>query len=251
MGVKTFRHGGKIGDCIYALPTIRELDGGILYLPERTPDACNNLYSSLKDLLLQQPYIKEVREYPSGLPYGVLAPEIHIDYDLDQARNQPLKGVIHIVKRYMNAFGVNYPGWKEPWLKLENISFRWSFWQEIKSSQYVLINYTGRHIMNDQFKITSKVDWNKILKSLNFPYYFVGHKDEWEAFCKMTETEMPYLRTGNILEVALLMREAQAIYCNQSACVAIAQGLGKTYFLEPKPMKRNCLLETPNENILQ
>src|SRR6186713_1910265 len=102
---KTFRHGGKIGDVIFSLPVIRELGGGIVYLPESTPDACNNLYSGLKDLLEEQPYIKEVREYPSWLPYMQLVPDIHIDYDLDRARMQTLKGVIHIVKRYLDAFG--------------------------------------------------------------------------------------------------------------------------------------------------
>src|ERR1043165_8558277 len=111
--MKTFRHGGKIGDTIFSLPTIRELGGGILYLPEKTPDGCNALYSSLKELLLQQSYIKEVREYPSGLPYMELAPGIPIDYDLDRARLQQLKGRIHLVKRYMDAFDVNYLNWKE------------------------------------------------------------------------------------------------------------------------------------------
>lgn len=248
---KTFRHGGKIGDCIYSLPTIRELGGGVLYLPERTPDACNNLYSSLKDLLLQQSYIKEVREYPSDLPYMGLAPDIHIDYDLDRARLQPLKGVIHIVKRYMDAFVVNYPNWKEPWLQLEPQPFRWSFWQAITKEGYVLINYTGRHITNDQMKLTSKVDWGKVIKSINLPCYFIGLKAEWEYFCQMTDIELPFLRTGNILEVALLIKGAHSVYCNQSSTLALAQSLGKTYFLEPKPMKRNCFLETPNENILQ
>jgi hypothetical protein len=240
---KTFRHGGKIGDAIFSLPTIRELGGGILYLPERTPDACSNLYSGLKDLLLQQPFIKEVREYPSGLPYMQLAPDIHIDYDLDRARLQPMKGVVHIVKRYMDAFGINYPNWKELWLKVEGDS-------ALKGEGYVAVSYTGRHIKNEQLQITSKVNWCQIIESLSVQPYFIGLYSEWVEFSK-TRPGTIHLFTKDILDVARIVRDAQAVYCNQSSTLALAQSLGKTYYLDVKPMKQNCLLHTSNENILQ
>lgn len=245
---KTFRHGGKIGDVIFSLPTIRELGGGILYLPERTPDACNNLYSSLKDLLLLQPYIKEVREYPSGLPYMQLAPGIHIDYDLDLARLQPLKGVVHIVKRYMDAFGVNYPGWKEPWLHLpyDHVCKGWS----LLDNEYAVINYTGRHINNDKMNITSDVNWTTVLHSISITKYFVGTLAEHEYFVNKYGP-IRYKPTDNILELALMIRDAKAVYCNQSSTLALAQALSKVYYLDVKPMKTNCLMYTNNENILQ
>lgn len=246
--MKTFRHGGKIGDIIYSLPTIRELGGGILYLPEKTPDGCDSLYSSLKDLLLMQPYIKEVREYPSGLPYMELAPGIHIDYDLDRARLQPMKGVIHIVKRYMDAFGVKVNNWQWPWLTVTDKPFQHRFWNI--EEKYCLINYTGRHIKNDCLNITSSVDWSKVLSRVKLPVYFIGLEAEYIAF-KNKYGYLPYLKTDDMLDVALLVDDAQAVYCNQSSVLTIAQGLGKTYYLEPKPMKQNCLLFTQNENILR
>jgi hypothetical protein len=244
---KTFKHMGKIGDIIYSLPCIRELGGGILYIPENTPDACTGMYSSVKDLLLMQPYIHEVREYPSGLGYGEKAPGIHIDYDLDDARLQPLKGKIHIVKRYMDAFGVNYPGWKEPWLHLE----RWPLQGRYRNlpKEYVLINYTGRHIKNDNLNIISRVDWARVVRSIDLPVYFIGLKCEHETFEQLF-CEIPYLHTNDMYDVALLVRDAQAIYCNQSSILALSQSLGKTYYLEVKPQKTNCLLYTQNENIL-
>jgi hypothetical protein len=245
--MKTFKHNGKIGDVLFSLPTIRELGGGILYLPEQTPDGCNGLYSSLKDLLLQQPYIKEVREYPSGLPYMELAPEIHIDYDLDRARMQPLKGVIHIVKRYMDAFGVNYPNWKEPWLQVEQKPYEWTTWNI--PDEYVIINYTGRHIINDQLKIKSSVNWKEVVKSIKKPAFFVGHKDEYRNFVNHF-AGIPFLQTDNILQVALLIKGAHSIYCNQSSVLSIAQGLGKQYYLDVKPYKTNCLMYTSNEHLL-
>lgn len=241
---KIFRHGGKIGDVIFSLPTIRELGGGIIYLPERTPDGCSNLYSSLKDLLLQQPYIKEVREYPSDLPYMELAPGIHIDYDLDTARNQPLKGVIHIVKRYMDAFGVNYPGWKEPWLFVDD-------YNPFSGGDYTIINYTGRHIKNNQLNIESTVDWCKVQEGIKGDVFFIGSTEEYISFCDKFGYHSIWVDTPSTLHVARFVKFAKSVYCNQSSILSIAQGLGKTYYLEPKPMKRNCLLETPNENILQ
>lgn len=240
--MKTFKHMGKIGDVIFSLPCIRELGGGILYLPESTPDGCNDLYSTMEDLLLQQPYIHEVREYPSGLAYKEQAPGIHIDYDLDLARDQPLKGVIHIVKRYLDAFGVELGNWKEPWLKVEGAP--------ILTGDYVLINYTGRHIRNKQWRIESKVNWNKIVNGIQYPKYFVGLAEEHFLFCQKYNVDLPYLQTDNLLQLATLINYSKAVYCNQSSCLAISQSLGKEYYLDVKPGKRNCLLETTNEHIL-
>lgn len=238
----TFRHGGKKGDCIFSLPAIRELGGGILYLPENTPDDCHDLYSGLKDLLMLQPYIKEVREYPSGLPYMELAPGMHIDYDLDLARLQPKKGVIHIVKRYLDHFGVTLPNWKDPWLVVDDVPAP-------VSGEYVVINYTGRHIYNEQMKMKSKVDWKKVVESIKEKVFFVGTIEEHRRFEAFAVVD--HLPTNNMLEVARIVRDAKAVYCNQSSVLSLCQGLSKTYYLAHKPNKTNCLLYTPNEHILR
>jgi ADP-heptose:LPS heptosyltransferase len=241
---KTFKHNGKIGDVIFSLPTIRELGGGILYLPENTPDACAGMYSSLKDLLLLQPYIHEVREYPSGLNYRELAPDIAIDFDLDDARLQPMKGVIHIVKRYMDQFGVNYPNLKDPWLQLPDMAHGHDLPEE-----YVLVNYTGRHIVNDHMNIKSRVDWKEVVKSIKKPVYFVGHESEYHTFANHF-AGLPYLKTDNLLQLALVIKGAHSIYCNQSAVLALSQSMAKQYYLDVKPFKTNCLLYTNNEHLL-
>lgn len=245
---KTAKHSGKIGDIIYSLPTIKALNIEVLYIPKNTTES-NGLYDNIKDLLLMQPYIKEVRPYTSNLPYCVLDEKKPVDYDLDRARLQPMKGVIHIVKRYMDAFGVNYPNWKEPWLVLDQLPSQRPWWSA--PEDYTLINHTGRHITNDQLKITSRIDWHKIVCSIPGPKYFVGTTKEHSDFCKRYDVSLHYIETVSILHLAVLIQKAKAIYCNQSSVLSICQGLGKTYYLEPKPMKQNCLLRTPNENILQ
>lgn len=239
---KTFRHGGKIGDVIFSLPAIRELGGGVIYLPENTPDECNGMYTTLKELLLLQPYIKEVLEYPSGYSYMEQAPDILIDYDLDHARKQPAKGRVHIVKRYLDQFRINYPNWKEPWLVVDDKPAR------IKGP-YTLISYTGRHISNERGE-TSRVNWKRVIDSIPGPICFIGLSHEHLSFRAQCAPIM-WAQTENMLEVARLIRDCDALYCNQSSALAICQGLGKTYHLDVKPGKTNCLMYTKNEYILQ
>jgi hypothetical protein len=240
--MKTFHHSGKLGDVIFSLPTMRELGGGILYLPESSPDECPHLYSNLKDLLILQPYIHEVREYPSGLPYMQLAPGIHIDYDLDRHRLQPSKGLIHIVKRFLDTFDIKIPNWKDPWLVVDDVPC------PVKG-EFLLINFTNRHLTNEQLGIKSRVDWKQVYYSIEEKKYFVGTEKEHEYFCK-TFGPIDYIHTENVLELARVVRDAKKVYCNQSLVLALSQSLGKTYFLDVKPGKRNCLIGTPNENIL-
>lgn len=236
-----FRHGGKMGDVLFSLPAIKALDGGILYMPESTPDACDQLYSSMKDLLLLQPYLKEIMEYPSGYPYMKLAPGIPITHDLDIARLQPHRGLIHIVKRYLDTFNINLPNWKEPWLIVDG---------PLRTEEYVLINYTNRHVLNERSGKHSRVDWKKVLNSIEEKVFFVGHEKEYQYFCELTGQIIDLLPTNSVLDLARIVRGSKKVYCNQSLVLALAQSLGKQYWVAPKPGKRNCLLETPNEHIL-
>src|SRR6186713_30351 len=231
--VKTFRHGGKTGDVIFSLPAIRELGGGILYIPENTPDEVTGMFTNMKSLLELQPYIHEVREYPSGLGYMELAPGITIDYDLDRARLQPAKGVVHIVKRYLDAFDINIPNWKEPWLHLDTEPGPFT-------GEYIVFNYTARHVINER-KPAPPFDWKQLYDSVEGRKVFVGSPDEFQAFKEMTGIE-EYVPTKDALELARVIRDAKAVYCNQSLTLALAQALGVTYYVYPKPFKTNCLL---------
>lgn len=238
----SFRHGGKLGDLCYSLPTIKALGGGILYIPETSHES-SALYSNIKSLLDLQPYIKEVREYPSMLPYLELARGIHIDYDLDKARLQPGKGVIHIVKRYMDAFGIKDPNWKRPWLVLDDHP-------SPIPGNYNLINYTGRHVINDRVP-HGTFDWKKLVTQCEQPLYFVGSIEEHSEFCK-TVGDIPHFPTTDVLSLARVIQHCNSIFFNQSLCTALAQAMGKNYYLYPKPGKRNCILGgVPYEHILQ
>lgn len=238
--MKTFRHGGKNGDIILSLPTIKALGGGAIFIPK---DGCESpgLYNNLKELLMQQSYIKAVLEYPSGYGYGQCAPGIPITHDLDIARKQPLKGVTHIVKRYLDAFGVELGNWKEPWLTVEGES-------KIKG-EYVIVNYTGRHVKNEQLNISSKVDWKKVIEGIPERKFFVGTLEEHERFYHEI-APIDYMQTFDALDLARVIKGASRVYCNQSLTLALSQALGKEYYCAFKPGKTNCKLFTKNEHEL-
>lgn len=237
--MKTFRHSGKCGDIIFSLPVIRELGGGIVYIPQNTPDECREMYDNMKDLVSLQPGVIEVKEYPSGYAYMQRAQGVHIDYDLDDARLQKHKGLIHIVKRYFDTFSIKYPNWKEPWLVVD----------DPYKGDYSIVNYTGRHIVNNQIGIKSRVNWKAVHQSIIGKKYFVGTLQEYQWYHDNIG-EIDWLPTTNALELARVVSGAKAVYCNQSLVLALAQGLGKEYYLDVKPAKTNCLLYTKNEHVL-
>lgn len=230
---KTFRHSGKTGDVIFSLPTIREMSGGVLYLPVDGPES-RGLFENMNALLIQQTYIQEVREYPSGLPYGELASDIHIDVDLDKHRTHPLRGRVNMVKRYYEVFGID-ADWKQPWLQVEG--------EAPITGEYSLVNLTPR------FREESKVDWKRIHNAIPGRKIFIGTPQEYSHYVSKIG-DIEYFETKNLLTLALTIRYSLALYCNQSAALSVAQGLGKTYYLEKKPFKTNCLFYTPNEFIL-
>jgi hypothetical protein len=231
--VKTFRHSGKIGDVIFSLPTIREMGGGILYLPSKAPES-TGLYENMRSLLLQQPFIQDVKEYPSGYSYEHLAPDPHIDIDLDQHRTHPLRGRVNMVKRYFEVFGID-ADWKQPWLTVEG--------EPPISGEYSLINLTPR------FRDHSTIDWRRVYNAIPGRKIFVGTPQEYAHFVEKV-SEIEYFETKDLLTLALTIRYSLALYCNQSCALSLAQGLQKNYHLEKKPGKTNCLFYTPNEFIL-
>lgn len=235
--MKRFKHLGKMGDIIYSLPTIKALGGGVLYIPERTAESpC--IYSCMKSLLEQQPYIAEVLEYPSGLGYNEQSPLIRIDYDMDRHRYHPLRGVTHVVKRFLETFNIDLKDWEKPWLTVIG--------QQLEPSPYILFNVTSR------FRDNSKVDWKKVVDEvakLGIPMYHVGSDDESDVFYK-NYGQIPRMVVDNALDLAILVRDAKRIYCNQSLVLTLAQGLGKQYWCEFKPNKTNCRLYTENEHAL-
>jgi hypothetical protein len=235
----TFTHSGNAGDIIYSIPTIKHLAGSepsILHI-KAAKYVHGNQFEFVNDLLLQQG-ITEVHPFiPSDGNWNYYNwPGLNYDYDLDDARHQRKRGVIHIVKRYFDQFGIKKDH-ITPWLKVDEAYKR--------NDKYALIHLTPR--WNGL-----QYDWRRIYKEAlqrHGKVYFIGFEMEWLDF-SMRYGAIEHIATETLLDITRLIRDAEALYCNQGVCLTVAQGLGKEYWLVKNGDKTNCHIGTNNEHLI-
>jgi|GEM_PF-965832 len=226
---QTFYHSGDIGDVIYALPTIRALGGGILYLgPEVnqpfgvrprqgiTEKTCENL----RGLLEAQPYIHQV----------VFAPKSPVvDYDLNKFRLY-WKGffksdleALWARKRWFKsfplawinaaAFGVDFDE-TQPWLSAQK-----------NGCHKAIIIARSERARGKMFP------WRDIVKRIGLDCAFVGTPQEHQDFCNRFG-RVEFLPTPTLLDLAVVIAGAELFIGNTSAPLAIVQGLAKKRIVE-------------------
>jgi len=224
---------GGLGDIVFAIPVMRRLGVTDIYVKENYYfPPYGSLYLSIKSLLQSQGF--NVHPTPGGKDPGIFDPGLHIDYNLDLSLNQRCRGSNHIIISYLNTFKLPHDNWKRPWLSIVG---------EPVKEDYTLIHLT------DRWRKNSRVDWIKVLKSITGKVYFIGFQYEWLDFCNRYGF-VEHLPTDDILHMAVLIQDCKVLYCNQSVSLALAQGMGKEYYLERKPGKTNCLMYTKNEHLL-
>lgn len=225
---------GGLGDIVYAIPVMRKLGVTDVYVKENYYfPPYGNLYLAIKTLLQQQGF--NVHPTPGGEQPGIFEPGLQIDFNLDESLNQRCRGTNHIIISYLNTFKLPHDGWQEPWLKIEC--------KRLIEEDYTLIHLT------DRWRKYSRVDWRKVLQSITGPVYFTGFQHEWLDFCTKYG-DVKWYPTTDILQMAILIRDCKALYCNQSVSLATCQGVRKKYFCDFKPGKTNCRMFTDNENVL-
>jgi hypothetical protein len=234
-----FTHSGNSGDIVFSIPTIQHLSSEAIVYIKPAKYAYGDQYTFCKDLLLQQPGIKEVRPFiPPDNNWNYFQWKgLKFDYDLDIARHQLQRGRIHIVKRYFDAFNIKNVDHKIPFLKIDELYKR--------KERYALIHLTSR--WNGM-----QYNWKKIYneaKQRHGKVYFIGLQYEWLDFT-IHYGQIEHLPTENLLEMARLIRDAEALYSNQGVALTIAQGLGKEYWLVRNGNKTNCHLGTSNEHLI-
>ena len=242
----TFTHSGHIGDVLYSLPAVKILSRGqdvTMIIKEvfedhrghingnTGPESSNyTQYDALKDLLLLQPYITRVEPFKCEGDYAPgVWPGITMDYDLDRSRLQRGRRYIFHVKRYFDAFGIT-EDWRNylPWLTID---------EENKRKD----NYAIFHITDRWHGFLP--DWLKIYRMELSKYdriYFTGYLHDFVKFEARYSTMMDYLPTKTLLDLARVIRDAQAVYTNQNCALVIAQGLGKKYFLARNADRTHC-----------
>ena len=159
-----------------------------------------NTYDACKELFEAQPYIAECLPYASQ----------RVDYDLDTFRKQAGNFKRNpLPNRFFRAVGLEPPKEFKPWLTIEEI--------DPNAIGKVFYNHTAtytNHGINTRTIVPSDA-------------LFIGTIKEHLSMGKNHQ----YFATRNLYSVAKALRVCEALYCNQSACLTIAQGLGVPVFL--------------------
>lgn len=224
-----YLHSGGLGDIIYALPYIRHHGGGVLHIKKSNGiNVCADQFTALKGLLSWTGYVDPwpdngICEYPW--------------VDLNKFRavadfQKPLPTT------YFLAFGEPVPDdWSRRWLRAA----------PPKSPPYAVVHRTERY-QDPAF------DWKKVMAAAMDRYkglvYFLGFRDEYLAFERACGVEIVHYPVFDLEVMAFMIEGADVLFCNQSVGLTIAQGLGRPYQLEVAPGFSSCILNLPNERLL-
>lgn len=215
-----FKHSGDAGDIIFALPTIKALGGGDLYLDPKggegqiylkdTPTIKTKLTEEaildLKVLLEQQPYIHNVYLWKGE----------KVDYNLDKFRTFSRPNT-NVCEFHLNAFNLDSKLKDEQWLNIQ---------ESIKPNKPNVLIRTLRYHGNDSFYIFNK-------RQIEESFVFIGSPFEHEAFVRGLDINIEFQDIPSKFELAKVIAGAESIICNFGFGHTIAEGLKKSpIFLE-------------------
>lgn len=228
-----FYMSGDLGDILYALPTIEGLGGGQLCIgPARdhpyywlrepmTPAR----YSAIQPLLaLQKAYLSNVLWSDEMAGW-----KCHVDLnDSRRLHREPY----YVVERNLSDvascyFGLGPGLWKKKWLTVDKAN---------PIARFVFARSPRYH--KDDFP------WRQIVEKHRAKAVFVGLQSEYDQFVADCG-HVPYAPTANLLEVARIVAGAAWLVCNQSAPLALAEGLKTNVLLERFAAAANCDYERP------
>lgn len=227
-----FKHSGKIGDVIYALPTIKALCEGEakLLLAVKQKTFSKKTIEQIRPLLLSQDYIAEV---------GFWNKE-KVRYDLDrfrmffkgkyttdnadlllklQVEKRKATNSVNIAKAHLYVFGLPLELCEEKWLTVE---------PNKKLERKILISRSayGAYPRNTKFS------WQAVYNKYKNTACYIGLYKEYKQFVQDCGNAIPYYETKDLLDVAMTIEASELLITAQSGIQAIAEGLKKDYILE-------------------
>ena len=230
--MKTAASTGGIGDIVYSIPVMRKLGVNKIFIKQNFyPEPYGDMCSSMSRLLSTQ-YIEAIPTL-GGLPFFEYESGLKFDYDLDRFRYHGTRGRMHIIKSMSLACRVGFQDWNRPFI--QNIP--------VSCGGYNVVHLTER------WREGSVVRWENVLQRIPKPVYFAGLPQDYKIFCERYG-KIEWEQTIDILDLALLIADADALYCNQGVALTLAQGLGKQYYCDFKPTKTNTRFYTSNEHCL-
>lgn len=213
----SYKHSGKLGDLIYALPAIRAAGGGSLYINVSGDSLGLVGFNAIRPLLESQTYISEVRIW-EGEP---------VQSDLDMFRAVS-GGRGNLVSMHLEAMGLP-PGIDfDPWLSVPPGA--------LAHQCRVLMARSQRSRLDDF--------WVAAYTRYRNDCAFVGTGSEHAEF-ERRFGPIQYHPTKDLLELAQLISQSELFVGTQSCPYAIATGLGCRAVLEVDVDAPNCLFHRP------
>lgn len=233
---------GGIGDIVYAIPVMRKLNITTLYVKENLYGGnLGSMYTVCERLLATQGI--ECLPIEGGTPFGVFPSGLVIDYDLDAWRCRPGRDRVHIIKNMCLHYRVSVGEWNKPFLK--------GFEPYLKRTEEAKAKYLI--FLTPRWRENSNINWCQVMDEHGLTYgetFFIGHPADHHSFIT-TYRNIRLFETVDLLAMAHLIAACTRLFCNQGVALTIAQGLGKSYYLEVKPGKSNTLMYGSNEHILK
>lgn len=219
----TFHHGGRIGDLIYALYTVKELGGGDIIVSDFQQGNWGETQArSLLPLLNYQEYVR----YACYHPHDLIAGHDKITHDLHNAEldhnpgqfpewhGKSWPGNCNIAKRYAVHFGVTWkPG--TTWLEAPKDHL----------PPYVSFHAPMRRC-TDTKAIAQVV--NALCEQTAVVMFGGTDWREWEDLCPQADL----VQSKDMLEVARIINSSRVFLGSVSSGHAIAEGLGKPRFVQ-------------------
>lgn len=235
--LKNFITYATAGDIIYSLCAVKILGGGNIYLKLGYLDEfCRNVlgwynqpftgrisekdFQNIESLLLHQSYLHEVQIYTNQ----------HIDYDL-AAENWKFILPSGWQGNQTQAYALGL-GWDMTDGQLQHQLLREPWLTQVSPilipNRPIVINRTPRHRDNSA---TQK--WMDFIKQgLCKQAVFVGTPGEHQDWQTEFKEAIDYFPTKDLLHLARVIQGCEMFIGNQSAPLAIAIGLGKSYWCE-------------------
>ncbi|HEX4792934.1 MAG TPA: hypothetical protein VH370_04030 [Humisphaera sp.] len=232
--MRTFKHSGDLGDIIFALPAMRALGGGILYLDpaggeseplvrlclptEGRTKLTAATIESVRPLLLLQEYVADVRVWSGE----------KVDINLDQFRAHI--SAPNLADSHLRAFGLPTSHRDSAWLRVDVPLPQAGF--------PIVINRTVRFACNHEF-------WEDFLPTYYREALFVGFPKEHEFFEFTFGFPIRYMPTPTILDLARVIAGGEEFAGNPSLAHAIAEGMKKNKTLEVYRLLPNVVFPRP------
>lgn len=200
-----FVSSGSVTDVIYALPAIRDLGGGNLFVKQEKN------YFVLQRLIENQGYINSFEIY-EGQP---------VDYSFDDVVSIPNLDYNPLAYSYRELVGLPFSKTLKPWLDLPKVNLK-------NQPEFTVINRSLQY-QDDNDSWRERVEREK---SKSGTLYFLGFKEEYDSFCRNIDDTIPWLEINDLHDAAVLLNFSRYVITGPGVILSLCQGLGITVEIE-------------------